>query len=109
MSSWTKMQVEIPSSLVSQALAVAAAEKSYKVEVSYAFPDGARASFHGIPRTPLFFGHISVSLYGKSYNTPTGFHTFYVVHILITTCWVSSTCSKIGPAPIDPSRSLACY
>ena len=60
-------------------------------------------------RMALFFGHISVSLYGKSYNTPTGFHTFYVVHILITTCWVSSPCSKIGPAPLDPSRSLACY
>ena len=60
-------------------------------------------------RHPLFFAHISVSLYGKSGPAPTGFHTFFVVRTLITTCWVSSTCSKIGPAPIDPSRSLACY
>ena len=59
-------------------------------------------------RMALFFGHISVSLYGKSWPPPTGFHTFYVVHILITTCWVSSTCSKIGPARLDPARSLAC-
>ena len=35
-------------------------------------------------RPPLFFAHISVSLHGKSYPSPTGFHTFYVVHILIT-------------------------
>ena len=58
-------------------------------------------------RHPLFFAHISVSLYGKSWPSPTGFHTFFVVRTLITTCWVSSTCSKIGPAPLDPARSLA--
>ena len=60
-------------------------------------------------RTPLFSVHISVSLHGKSYPPPTGFHTFYVVHILITTCWESYACSKIGPAPLDPARSLARY
>ena len=43
---------------------------------------GRTSARHSSP--PLFFDHISVSLHGKSYPQPTGFHTFYVVRILIT-------------------------
>ena len=45
---------------------------------------GSGAVVHTAFRTPLFSVHISVSLYGKSWPSPTGFHTFYVVRILIT-------------------------
>ena len=52
-------------------------------------------------RTPLFLTHISVSLYGKSWPPPTGFHTFYVVRILITHAGCPVHALKIGPAPLD--------
>ena len=41
-------------------------------------------------------------------NTPAGFHTFYVVRTFDYPCWESSPCSKIGPGPLDPARSLPC-
>ena len=60
-------------------------------------------------RTLLFFAAISVSLYGKSGPAPTGFHTFYIVHKLITHAGSPVHAHKsVRPEPIarGPSHAL---
>ena len=63
-------------------------------------------------RHHVFFMHISISSHMRKdphRRTSITALTFYVVRTIDYTCWESSPCSKIGPAPLDPARSLACY
>ena len=63
---------------------------------------------HGIPPPPFFVAYLSFvvrQIVPRAHGLPYILRCTYINY----TCWESSPCSKIGPAPLDPARSLARY